>query len=130
MNVSQQFFSKDFADDVPKEAYLKACAWVAKVVLSKSSKVEVSNLTWKISPVSKTDLPTYRLELFVTYDEEDVNSSMCEVCKQLHSSFFSNNEFNCSKCNKEAYRKREQQKLDVGCGWYNETISKMLNEYN
>jgi uncharacterized paraquat-inducible protein A len=130
MLVSQKFYEKDFIDETSsKEAYLKACTWVAKNILAKTSKVEASKVTWKIYNVTK-DLPTFRLELFVSYEEEEVSTQMCSVCKELHSSFFINENFNCDRCNKEAYRKKINTKLTTGCTWFKEQLSKMLESYN
>lgn len=129
MNISQKFYEKEFSNDSPKQAYLDACEWIAKNILSKSSKVEVTKIAWRIVKTSK-DFPTFRLELFVAYDEEEVSSNVCSVCKELHSAFFVNEEYNCTRCNKEAYRKKLKTKLDTGCTWFNELISKMLEKYN
>lgn len=130
MQVSQQFYEKEFLDEnSKKQAYLKTCEWVAKNLLSKTSKVEVSKITWRITDAEK-DLPTYKLELFVTYDEDEINNNMCEVCKQMHSAFYSNKTYTCGNCNKDAYRKKMQQKLDTGCGWFKEQVSKVLDSYN
>lgn len=130
MYVSQIFYSRDFVNKDAKKAYLKACEWVAKNVLSKTSKVEVSKVTWRISRVSSESLPTFKLELFVTYDESEVSDRMCSVCKELHASFFINEDFNCSRCNKEAYRKKIKSKLDIGSSYFKEQIRQVLEKYN
>ena len=129
MRISEKCYSRDFVNENPKQAYLDACEWVAKTILNKNAKLDVKNLLWNISRVESSKTPTFRIEIHVSYDENDISNKTCELCQSVHSSFFINENYNCSRCNKEAYRKRLVQKTTTGCEFFKEKISRVLDKY-
>ena len=130
MLVSEKFYQKDFVDEISsKAAYLKACEWVAKNILSKTSQVEVTKVSWRIFKVEKAGLPTFRLELYTTYEEDEINNQVCNTCKEVHSSFYMNSECNCGRCNKEAYRRKIKSKLSIGSGYFKEKLDRTLDKF-
>lgn len=121
----QKFYEREFKDDDPKKAYLKACKFVASNIISKGSKVEVSKVTWDVARVEQEgDLPTFRLTLYYRFDDTDFMKQTCDACKEFHKSFFINENFNCNRCNKVGYEKNIEQKLMIG----SEYIRKMLDD--
>ena len=101
-----KFYSKKFSGGSTKEAYLKACKWVATNILADD---EISkDVTWSIT--KSKDLPTVELELFgMVNDTEHVNQ-FCKVCKEFHCSFYINQQQNCNNCNMMAYRSQAEEK--------------------
>ena len=129
MRISEKCYTRDFVSESPKAAYMMASEWVAKTILSKNANVEVSNLLWNIAKVKNADCPTFRLEIYFSYDENEINDKTCNLCKSTHSSFFINENYNCNRCNKEAYRRRLEQKTVTGVECYKEKISRVLDKY-
>ena len=132
MNISTKFYEADFRSETPKAAYLKACEFVAKHVLSGNSKVEVDKVTWQVKRTddrSVHNLPTFQLTLFYVYDEEVVNEQNCKVCKEAHHSYFINENFNCNRCNKSTYRLRMEEKIGIGADYFNKLLGDELNKF-
>ena len=123
MEYIKKFYEREFRDEDPKKAYLKASKFVASNIISKGSKVEVSKVTWDVVRVDG-DLPTFRLTLYYKFDDTKFMEQTCEACKQFHKSFFINENFNCNRCNKVGYEKNIEQKLMIG----SEYIRKMLDD--
>ena len=112
MMYIQKFYEQRFRADTSKEAYLRACKFVASNVISGSSKVEADKVTWDVVRVeSESGLPTFLLTLYCKFDDTEFMKMSCEACKQFHKSFFVNQDYNCSRCNKIGYEKNIQQKL-------------------
>lgn len=111
-----EFYKRNFVANNSKDAYLKACKFVAKNIINKESKVEVDKVTWSIERVDKDkdDLPTFQLKLYYRFDDKEFMKKTCEACKEFHKSFFINENFNCDKCNKVGYEKNVNQKLNIG----------------
>lgn len=123
----QKFYERDFKDEDPKQAYLKATKFVAKNIMSKGSKVEVSKVTWDVTRV-EGDLPTFRLTLYYKFDDTAFMEQTCNACKQFHKSFFINEDFNCSRCNKVGYEKNVKQKLLIGTEYIRKLLDNELNK--
>lgn len=123
----QKFYERDFKDEDPKKAYLKASKFVASNIISKGSKVEVSKVTWDVVRV-EGDLPTFRLTLYYKFDDTDFMKQTCDACKQFHKSFFINENFNCSRCNKVGYEKNIEQKLLIGTEYFRKLLDDELNK--
>lgn len=109
MLISMKFFEKLFKSEDYKDAYIKATKWIANNVL----KVEIKDVTFKISKIDKTDLPTIKLELFAGLDSNDLKNHRCMVCKEFHRSFYINQEYNCNACRMKGYLDEANQKLTI-----------------
>lgn len=123
----QKFYEREFKNTDPKKAYLKASKFVASNIISKASEVEVSKVTWNIDRV-EGDLPTFRLTLYYKFDDTEFMKQTCEACKQFHKSFFINENFNCSRCNKVGYEKNIEQKLLIGAEHFKKKLDNELNK--
>lgn len=129
MQYIEKFYERNFRAESSKDAYLKACKFVASTILSKGSKVEVSRVTWDVTNVSSEgDLPTFRLTLYFKFDDTEFMQKTCEACKEFHKSFFINENFNCDKCNKVGYEKNIKQKLMIGTEYLRKLLDDELNK--
>lgn len=125
MEIITKFFAKEFSDETKKQAYLKACIWVAENIINGD---EISDVYWHVVRIKNTDLPSFRLELFVMLDEKNFRHSTCERCKEFHSLFYMNQQFNCDACNMTAYLKQSESKLAIKKQFAKERLRKKMNE--
>lgn len=125
-----KFYERTFKAEKVKDAYMKACKFVASNIINKESKVEVTKVTWDIVRVEddKSDLPTFRLSLYYKFDDTEFMKKTCEACQEFHKSFFINEEFNCNRCNKVGYEKNVNQKLSVGSEYLKRLLENELNK--
>lgn len=100
---SEDVYEISFSDKVSKQAYLKACKWLAQNVYSKD---ELSDyISVQIKKNKERQLPTFTVKLFITVNERDLCRSYCDKCKQLHTLFYSVDKVNCETCKLNGYRK-------------------------
>lgn len=126
----EKFYEREFRAENPKEAYLKACKFVASNIVNKGSKVEASKVTWDVSHVKNDEgLPTFRLTLYYKFDDTDFMQSTCNACKQFHKSFFINENYDCDRCKKVGYEKNIQQKLLIGSDYLRKLLDDELNKF-
>lgn len=120
MQMTKKYFEKDFKASKSKESYLKVCKWLAINIIN--DKI-LKDSTWKISKVKETDdFTIFRLELFCLLDDTEITTRFCEVCKEIHCSFFINEEYNCNRCNMMTFRKRLKESLDVKTTYRKEIV--------
>lgn len=126
----EKFYERNFKAKKSKDAYLKACKFVASNIVSKGSKVEVTKVTWDITRVEtkEDDLPTFRLSLYYKFDDTDLMKQSCKACKEFHKSFFINEDYNCSRCNKIGYKKNVEQKLSIASEYFKKILDNELNK--
>lgn len=106
MEHATKFYKRKFNGKSHKEAYLKACKWVAINILADD---EISkDVVWKITKLK--DLPSVELELFGTVHDAEHVKQFCTVCKEFHTSFYINQQQNCNGCNMMAYRSQAEEK--------------------
>lgn len=128
MKYIQKFYERNFIADDSKSAYLKACKFVASNIISDGSKVEADKVTWKVDKVeSDKGLPTFKLTLFYTFDDDEFMEKTCKACKDFHKSFFINENYNCDRCNKIGYAKNIQNKLLIGSEYYKKKLDNELD---
>lgn len=103
---SEKIYEKSFSNEVSKQAYLNACAWLAKHILSKGDlpKYVTTRIVKQEKKVKNKFV--FNVEIFVTIDEAEVHDNFCHKCKQLHTIFYSINKPECSKCNMFVYRQK------------------------
>lgn len=123
----EKFYEREFKAKSSKDAYMKACKFVASNVISNGSKVEAKRVAWDITKEcdgSDDSLPTFRLTLYYKFDDTEFMKQTCKACKEFHNAFFINENFNCDRCNKVGYEKNIKQKLLIG----SEYLKKMLDD--
>ena len=123
----KKFYERRFSAKDSKEAYLKACKFVASNIISKASKVEASKVTWDVTKVDSDGLPTFMLTLYIKFDDTEFMKKTCNACKEFHKSFFINENFNCDRCNKVGYERNLEQKLEISASWFRKVLDDELN---
>lgn len=123
MKVSVQFHRQDFIGTSTKEAYLEACKWVAKNVVS--NEVEIGETFWRITR-QDADSPTVRLELHALLDAGDSFTSFCGKCKEFHSLFYLNQQFNCDTCTHATFKQLMESKLKTKQHYRKEKLGHFL----
>ena len=116
---SEEFGKKVFEGPTRKEAYLSAAKWVASNVLSKD---ELQNTLVKFE--KDKQFPTITVRLYVTIDDTEIKDEHCKICKETHSSFFINENYNCSRCNSNSYQRRIDAVVRVKKEYYRGVMRK------
>lgn len=119
---SEEFFKKEFTDESMKAAYLKACKWYATNVLSKD---ELHNVQVEFEKDNKGEFPTVVIHLFAVLSEDELRKRYCEICKESHSAFYMNQNYNCNRCEANAYQRRMDDRLRIKLEYYRQLISKV-----
>lgn len=105
-----KYFEKQFVSADAKEGYLMACKWIATNVLSNK---DLKDTLFKIVKAGNDDYFVFIVELYCCIDCKEQSDKYCKVCKEMHKSFFINEEYNCSRCNKRAYNDRLKSALKI-----------------
>jgi len=126
IKYSREFYKKSFTADTMKLAYMSAVKWYATNVLSK---VEFANVHVQFIKESKSKYPTITIHLFAVQDgEKGVMSQHCQCCKEMHRSFFINEDTHCSRCSAAGFQRRLEEKIKTKKNYYKEMLRKRLEE--
>lgn len=96
-----------------KEAYLKGCKKAAKFIASKKYKY----ISAKIERVNVKE-NTFLFILFTNIDLNAERKNFCKLCKEMHSQFYINEEYNCNRCNLNTFFTRVEEKAMVSKNFY------------
>ncbi len=122
IKYSQEFFKKSFTAGDMKSAYLSAVKWYSTNVLSKA---EFINVHVQFIKEDKEEFPTITIHLFAVQDgEKDVMEQHCKCCREMHHSFFINEDTHCSRCSALGFQNRLEQKINIKKDWYKELLRK------
>ena len=125
ITYSKEFFKKKFIAETMKAAYLNACKWYATNVLSKD---ELHNVQVEFEKNAKGEFPTVVIRLFAVLSEDQLRERYCNLCRESHSLFFMNHNYNCDRCEAKAYQQRTDEMLRVKLEYYRQLISKVAKE--
>lgn len=126
IKYSEEFYSKSFTAKSMKEAYMKAVKWYSTNVLSK---VEFKNVHVQFIKEDEDKFPTITIHLFAVLDnQEDVKEEHCKICKEMHHSFFINEDTHCSRCSALGFQNRMERKINIKKCYYKEMLRKRLEE--
>ena len=126
IKYSREFYKKSFTADTMKSAYLSAGKWYSTNVLSKA---EFINVHVQFVKDDKAEFPTIIMHLFAVQDgEQDVMTQHCACCKEMHHSFFINEDTHCSRCSALGFQNRLEQKINIKKDYYKEMLRKRLEE--
>lgn len=128
IRYSEKFYSKKFSDEESKKAYLKACKWLAKYVLSKPEFKQVEFGIEKVQGKSGENTNTFELSLYAVLPEEELKERHCEICRETHKSFFISEETNCNWCKVGAYQRRADSIISIKAGYYRDCLERRLDE--
>lgn len=112
-----EIYRLTFKAETRKDAYLKACKWYAKNILSNN---ELQGIQCEY--IKDEQSPSITICLYATVMEENVYARTCQICKETHNLFFMNDSYNCNRCNINAYRSRITQSIGVKVGYYKKLL--------
>jgi len=122
---SEEFYKREFQASTMKQAYLEAVKWYATNILSKKEfeKVHVEF----IKGIDEDKLPTVTVHLYSVLDgTQDVFKQHCNLCKEMHKSFFINEANNCNSCNAQGYQNRMLEKAKTKRKYYLEMLGRYI----
>lgn len=126
IKYSREFFKKSFQADTMKRAYLLAVKWYSTNVLSKA---EFANVHVQFIKENDGELPTVTIHLFSVLDgEKDVMAYHCECCREMHRSFFINEDTHCNRCSALGFQSRLEEKLSIKRGYYREILQRRMED--
>lgn len=118
MNLTAKIKSFTISADSEKEAYIKGCKNLAKYMASK----KYSNLSFKIE---RTQVPNeFIFSMYTNIDLGEEQRKFCSICKEVHSSFYINEEYNCSRCNLRTFLTRAEEKARISKSFYRGEMNK------
>ena len=117
MFLTAKIFSFKVTGETKKEAYLNGCKKAAKFVASK----KFSNVSEKIELVPNEE-NTFLFTIFTNIDLNPEKNEFCKVCKEFHSTFYINQDYNCSACKMKAFLGRAEEKAKVSKNYYRSKI--------
>ena len=120
LTYSVPFMKKIFVAESQKKAQIKASKWLIKNVTCKD---ELKNV---MITFDNKDNTSVTLTLSVGLDENTLRKRHCEICKEVHSSFFISENTNCSWCKIKAYQSRAAEIIKVQKQYYKELLKKSL----
>lgn len=100
-----------------RDAYLQGCKKLASVMASK----KYQNLTTKIIRSANNE---FEFVVYTMLDITEEQSHFCKMCKEMHCSFFINENYNCNRCNYKVFLKRMKEKLIISRSYYREQFRK------
>lgn len=125
IKYSKEFFKKKFTAETMKEAYMAAVKWYATNVISKD---ELHSVHVEFEKAKDEQFPTVTIHLHAILSENELRERHCKICKETHSLFYVNSNYNCNRCEANAYQRRTDDMLRVKLEYYRELISKRDKE--
>lgn len=113
MNATMKIKSFIVKGDSEKEAYLKGCKKFAKYMASK----KYERISFTIERDTKRE-NAFIFSAFTTFNLGEEQRNFCKMCKEMHSSFFVNEEYNCSSCKLHSFFERTAQKMRISRSYY------------
>ena len=122
MKITEKVLEKEFKDENSKNAYLKACKWLAKNVYSK---VEFED-KFQVSIVKKKEskFPTFTVTLYFVKDESEEKEIQCKKCREIHTVFYCYDGIRCDKCEFNGFHKRVEKDIKKLAAFYKGAIEK------
>ena len=113
------FYKKKFAAKTMKDAFLKASKWVASNIIAR---VELKDVQVKYEK-QEEQLPTICIYLYAGLDEGELRKRHCNICKEMHHSFFIDENTNCDWCTTKAYQRRTNEMIKEKKLYYKKIIT-------
>lgn len=127
MQIVKKFFTQEFiSSKSKKDAYLKACKFVATKVLNKKDADKIL-INTKIIDNSEDSFKC-EVTLYISIDETESRNKFCDICKEFHHSFYINQDFNCNACKMLSYRKRLEAQISNTANYKKQHIKYLLNK--
>ena len=113
MFYTQQFGKKIFRGASTKDAYMNACKWYASNVIAKDKLHHI-----QVEYIKEKEGNAVTMILYASFPEEEVMKQHCVCCKEMHHSFFVNEDTHCDRCSAIGFQRRLQQKLAIKIDYY------------
>ena len=114
MKIGEKILEKVFVGETTADAYKKAMRYIARNVVNKG----YVNISTEIHKEEVNGQKAIRVVFITLLDyNRDVND-YCKVCKEVHSLFFVNESYNCSRCNLKNFAGREKTKVNTSKLFY------------
>lgn len=121
MFYTQQFGKKTFRGTSTKDAYMNACKWYASNVIAKDKLHHIQAEYIKEKDGSVT------MVLYASLPEEEAMEQHCKCCKEMHHSFFINEDTHCDRCSAISFQKRLKQKMLIKLEYCKEMLNRNRN---
>lgn len=118
----QQLAKKVFRGTDQKDAYLKAVKWYSTNILASDKFHEIM--------VEYTKLPDggITMTMWSTMSQQEIMDNHCQCCREMHHSFFINEDTHCDRCSAISFQKRLEWKMGIKLGYYKELLHKLLGK--
>ena len=121
----EEYAKRVFEGGSHKEAYTKAMKWIATNIIA-DSELKNSIINIEKTQNKETQLPEIIVHLSVCLTEKEHRDRHCRVCREIHSSFFMNEETNCAWCKAMAYQRRLDEFIKNKKSYYKERLGKKI----
>lgn len=96
---------------------MRAVRWYATNVISKDQLHGIHVEFVK----SKTE-PKVTMTMWATLDESSAREEHCKVCREVHTAFYSNTDYDCSRCSVLGYLRRLEHKATIKTEYCKEVL--------
>lgn len=124
IKFSREFYKKVFVGATLKEAYMKAVKWYATNILTNK---DFDNV--QVSFIKDKEEAKVTMICFAVQDNEDeIFSHFCKCCREVHKSFFLNEETACNRCSALSYQRRIEENINSKRAFYKEILRKRMDD--
>lgn len=123
MFYTQQFGKKTFRGASTKDAYMNACKWYATNVIAKDKLHNV-----QVEYIKEKGDNAVTMVLYASLPEKEVMDQHCTCCREMHHSFFINEDVRCDRCSAIGFQKRLEQKLTIKISYCKDVLRKIVEE--
>ena len=126
MEAITKYFVKKFKSEISsKAAYLKLCKWMGENIVNHDV---LCNTYIHIDKYMEEQIYVYKLSLYASISEHESRHEFCNACKEFHTKFYINQQYNCDKCNMTARMKDVETKLLIKKEYRKETLKHKMRQ--
>lgn len=103
---SKQICKNTFYGESVKDAYMRACKWYATNIIAKDKMHNIS-----VEFIKDIEKKAVTIKLYAMIGEDEIMSRHCECCKNMHHSFFINEDTHCDRCSAVSFQRRLEQSI-------------------
>lgn len=123
MFYTQQFGKKTFRGISTKDAYMNACKWYATNIIASD---KLHNI--QVEYIKEKEGNAVTMILYTSILEQEVMDRHCACCREMHHSFFINEDVHCDRCSAISFQRRIQQKLAIKIGYCKDILRKIVKK--
>lgn len=110
-NYAAEMLRKSFSNKDAKVAFLNASKWVATNLIHDEVVRGSTMCKYEKGYDEKTCKYIIIVVVYVSLNEQQAREDHCAICKEVHHSFFINENVNCNECKLKAYQSRVDNRL-------------------